>query len=557
MSSINSIDLHLRTYRSALKSNLEITVNSLTNSHLKMESILHPLGNNPTHVDLAALVYCLLRLPSCIDRTRKVIMGQSPTVFATAGFPDVLKWSPVTAPARRRSCFFNPNTRLTAAFISSISDVDDLVNSLIAFQTEWNKFHLLTQPQYPTYLRFKAGIKSGDICRTIGVEPEDWQKFIIALGPHHHLRLRRLYKYSQNIRLQLLAGSWVDYTKTVQRWWKNIAIIIAPKYHISHQTIYFISSNDHSLLNTFTGFPLQIKPDLLELAQKHQPELYSLYQQIRSGDYPLSESDFFYYLYKHFSSDLKLKRKFNKIQDKLGIISISSAHYLDVPVQIFPLKNLLKSPHRDPRLKISKPYRLQHSPALIFNIDYPLGFASYHVLNEILENVNQIKGIYILGKAAVLNSELGDIEIPRLVFDEQSQNTYMFNNCFNHFFPFANSQGSILTNQKSVSVLGTFLENEALLKKYMANNITVIEMEAGPYLSAISEATYDQQLPHNTIIDLNSAPLDIGIINYTSDTPYSKAKNLGAGQLDLHGIEPVYLGSLAILQRIINLEEEK
>jgi hypothetical protein len=44
--------------------------------------------------------------------------------------------------------------------------------------------------------------------------------------------------------------------------------------------------------------------------------------------------------------------------------------------------------------------------------------------------------------------------------------------------------------------------------------------------------------------------------SYTSDTPYSRAKNLGAGALNLAGIEPVYLGSLAILQRIINLEEE-
>jgi hypothetical protein len=90
----------------------------------------------------------------------------------------------------------------------------------------------------------------------------------------------------------------------------------------------------------------------------------------------------------------------------------------------------------------------------------------------------------------------------------------------------------------------------------MDNNFTVIEMESGPYLSAITEATYDQQLPRGTIVDLNQAPLDIGIINYTSDTPYSQAKNLGAGSLELNGVEPVYLGSLAILQRIIYQEEK-
>ena len=173
-----------------------------------------------------------------------------------------------------------------------------------------------------------------------------------------------------------------------------------------------------------------------------------------------------------------------------------------------------------------------------------------------MENVARVKGVYITGKAAVLNSEIGDIQIPRLVFDEHTQNTYMFNNCFNNFFPYTNNQGSILTNQKAVSVLGTYLENEALLQKYSENNLTIIEMESGPYLGAVAEATYDQPTPRNTIIDLNPAPMDIGIINYTSDTPYSKAKNLGTQHLTLDGVEPVYLASLAILQRIINLEED-
>ena len=82
-------------------------------------------------------------------------------------------------------------------------------------------------------------------------------------------------------------------------------------------------------------------------------------------------------------------------------------------------------------------------------------------------------------------------------------------------------------------------------------------MESGPYLSAITEGTYDQQAPKNTIVDLNSAPYDVGIINYTSDTPFSSVQNLGDSNLGLSGIEPVTLGSLAILQRIINLEQVK
>jgi hypothetical protein len=292
---------------------------------------------------------------------------------------------------------------------------------------------------------------------------------------------------------------------------------------------------------------LQSKEKLLKLAPKNYSEL---------SDY-IHQNDFLYYLSKYLANDKKYQNNFQKLQNHLGILTIPSADYLDLNTQIFPIKNLLKSKYLDSRIKINKPAKLAKSDALIFNIDYPLGFAAYHILSEVLENVAIVKGVYILGKAAVLNSEIGDLEIPRLVFDEHTQNSYFFKNCFNTFFPYPNTQGSILTNQKSVTVLGTFLENDALLKKYSENNLTVIEMESGPYMSAITQATYDQQTPKSTLVDLNSAPFDIGVINYTSDTPYSRAKNLGAGALNLAGIEPVYLGSLAILQRIINLEEEE
>lgn len=547
MSSINSIELHVRTYRSALKSNLEVTIHSLTHSYLKIDSILHPLATDPTHLDSSALVYSLLRLPKTIDITKTVVMGQNPQVFSDRGFPDITKWKKITSPARRRTRFFDPKTGTSASIISSVTDIDDIVNLLIAFQIEWNKFHRLIVTTYPKYSQFKKALSSPEFLELIHLNSDDWEKVKVALGKNWRLRLKRIYKHTQNLRLRLLAGSWIDYSKTTQRWWKNIAITLAETHHISRQKIYFVSSNSHSLINLITGFALKSEKELLKFAPKNYSELTPF----------IHKNDLLYYLSRYLNTNRKYQSNWQKLQDRLGIITIPSENYLDINTQIIPIKNLLKSKYLDPRLKISKPSKIAKSDSLIFNIDYPLGFAAYHILSEVLENVAQVKGVYILGKAAVLNSEIGDLEIPRLSFDEHTQNSYIYKNCFNTFFPYTNTQGSILTHQKSVAVFGTFLENEALLKKYSENNLTIIEMETGPYLSAVTEATYDQQTPRGTMIDLNSAPFDIGIINYTSDTPYSKAKNLGAGSLNLAGIEPVYLGSLAILQRIINLEEEQ
>lgn len=554
---IADIDLHVRSYRSALKSNLEITINSLTNSHLRLESILHPLGSNPNLIDFSSLIYSVLRMPSEVDNTHLVLMGQNPDVFAVAGYPDITSWPKTTSHARRRTRYFNSRTHVAASLISSITDVDDIVNLLIAYQTEWNKFHSLLKANYSTLLQFKKALRSGKLFTDLKIDTSDWASFLAALGPKWKLRLRRIYLRHQDIRLRLLAGSWIDYAKTVQFWWKNINSVFSHQtsQHLSQKNIYLVSSNLHSLLNLFTGFPSSQKTHLLAHLKDDNPSLYATWTQIQKQESNIPENDFLNFIYKEYSHTSEFKDKFTHLQSQLGILSIPNVDFLDVNAQVFPITSFIKSTHIDPRLKITKPQKLHDSDAIILNIDYPLGFAAYHILNEILENVGKVCGLYVLGKAAVLNSEIGDIEIPRIVFDEHTQNTYLFNNCFNSFFPFPNHQGSILTNQKAVSVLGTFLENDALLTKYLENNLTVIEMESGPYLSAVTEATYDQQLPRNTIVELNQAPLDIGVINYTSDTPYSQAKNLGAGSLELNGIEPVYLGSLAILQRIINLEE--
>jgi hypothetical protein len=556
-STIEAIELHLRSYRSALQSTLELTINSLTNSHLKMDSVLHPHGSDPNVVDTAALIYSIFRLPAAIDQADKVIIGQTPEVFIEAGFSTVLSWSRVTSPARRRSMHFSKSAGILACFAGSISDIDDLVNLLIAYQHEWNKFHQLLNQKYKSFNEVTKALTDNTLHSSLDISQDDWQRLTIALGTSWQSRLKHIYREKRNLRLQLLAGSWVDYTKATQRWWKNIAQTTTNQCHLSDQKIYFVSSNSHCLLNLISGFAVKNQKEIIGLIRAQYPELYSIWQQIQNKENFLHPNDFLYYASKFFLQDISNQILYKQLQSNLNVLTIPSAHYLDINTQIFPLKTLAQSHHLDNRLKISHRNLLKKSSAIIFNIDYPLGFTAYHILNEILENVHQVKGVYILGKAAVLNSEIGDIQIPRVVFDEHTQNTYMFNNCFNSFFPFANNQGSILTHQKAVSVLGTFLENEALLQKYSENNLTVIEMESGPYLSAVTEATYDQQTPKNTIVDLNSSPFDIGIVNYTSDTPYSKAKNLGSHSLTLNGVEPVYLGSLAILQRIIDLEEKQ
>jgi hypothetical protein len=232
---------------------------------------------------------------------------------------------------------------------------------------------------------------------------------------------------------------------------------------------------------------------------------------------------------------------------------IESNFSFDVDIQVLALKDL-RPDWLDPRLSRDDLDLLAKSDALIVNIDYPLGMAAYLILSYLATRVGALQGVYIMGKAATLNGVIGDVMIPSVVHDEQSQNTYLFNNCFRAIDIGDLMYGSKLDNQKSVSVRGTFLQTPRFMDVFYREGYTDIEMEAGPYLSAIYELARPKRYPTNELVNLHALPFDLGILHYASDTPLSKGKNLGAGSLSYYGMDPTYAASLAILRRILDVE---
>ncbi len=118
---------------------------------------------------------------------------------------------------------------------------------------------------------------------------------------------------------------------------------------------------------------------------------------------------------------------------------------------------------------------LRRSPAVVVNIDYPLGLAAYNILREIAETVGELRGVYSLGKAATLNADVGDVMLSSVVHDEHSGNTFWLDNAFgvNDIAPFLRF-GSGLDNQRAVTVSGTFLQNRGHLDFYYREAFTVV-----------------------------------------------------------------------------------
>ena len=238
----------------------------------------------------------------------------------------------------------------------------------------------------------------------------------------------------------------------------------------------------------------------------------------------------------------------------VGVTHLSSRTALRVSAQVMALDRLDPA-GLDPRLGPLDADKLAASEAVIVNIEYPLGLAAYNILRELTEGTDTLRGAYVLGKAATLNADVGDVLISGVIHDEHSGSTYWLDNAFSFddIAPYL-VFGSGLDNQRAVTVKSTFLQNRNYLDFYYREAYTVVEMEAGPFCNAVYEVADADRYPVGEAVSFAKLPIDFGIIHYASDTPYTQARTLGASGLSYFGMDSTYASSVAILRRILKLE---
>ncbi len=555
------IKLYLRTYYSLLRSTSEVQVKTFSEAHKRIHSALH-IHAHAAEPDMAAFIYSILRMPECLDRLRLVVMGQSEQLFAQHGYPDVESWTAVTAPGRRRRSFYNGKDTL-AVYIASQSDIDDLVPILTAYQIERRKLRqLLNKPTVITLLTEiqekgsePAGTDLIQLAHATTILAEDLERLCQIWGKETAVKLLHIAQEKQNLAVRLLSGSFIDYKRATRRWWLNVERHV-PAINFSESPIYFVSSNTHSLANLISGYALNNENRIQKFIDASGSEsLNEEYHNIVEENVPSSRENFLYYALKKLAeADPSIQEERLQAEKDVGLVRVPSEHSFDIAVQIIPL-NQLKPACLDGRLRLPGVEKLQKSRALIVNIDYPLGMAAYQVFMEIARNIAELRGVYIMGKAATLNGRIGDVMIPSVVHDEHSLNTYLFQNCFaaDDVAPYL-VYGNVMDNQKAITVPGTFLQNEGYMSVFYREGYTDMEMEAGPFLSSIYEMVRPKRHPYNEIVNLTQIPFPVGILHYASDTPFSKGKNLGAKNLSYFGMDPTYATTVSILRHILAAE---
>jgi hypothetical protein len=556
------VELYIRTYYSLLRSSDAVQIRSLEEVHAGMNSLLHQHARDRAP-DMTAFIYAHLRLPTCIKETKEIVLGQSSAVFNEAGLGNVWSWEKVSGKARRRRCFFNRQTGTLACIIASRSDIDDVIPMLTAYQIEWNKIHSLLQhlpADFDLSQAHKRNESWSSLADELMMSVGDLTRWRSICGDDFINNIREIRQCEISFQVRLLNGSLIEYNRATNAWWQVIEDRVPD---LITQPIYFISSNTHSFANLLSGFALKYQDEINRyLEDSGQQELIDEWRQIQTHKVPSSRENFWYYAMKKYLQEPDtdgIRARRNQHEVSCGIQRVNSEHSFDVDAQVFRISKL-KPEEMDPRVREGMPDLgfLEKSNALILNIDYPLGFAAYHILTEVAENAGRVLGVYVLGKAATLNAVVGDVMIPYVVHDEHSRNTYLCPRAFEARDVSPNLvYGTVLDNQKAVSVLGTFLQNPTYMDVFYREGYTGIEMEAGPYLSAVFEMFRPNRHPVDEIVNLDRVPFDLGVLHYASDRPLSKGKNLGAGTLSYYGMDPTYACSLAIIKRIFKLEKDR
>jgi len=551
------IERYVNAYHALLGGGGEVAVECLESLHQAVSSSLHR-GAAAKTIMVSAFLYSALRLPDCMERVDYVVIGASEPVFRAHGYEDINMWEPAPAQARRRKALFN-GQRTLAVCLSSISDIDDLVPSLCAYQIEWNKMHArlsrLTLVRSLAKGRITASAIGGALKAALGVSTGDYQMLAEVWGSHWDRKIAALASAPKSLHLRMLPSDQGGYKKEVKKWWASIAEHFRDA-GIERRPLYLVSSNTHSLANLISGFAYRHRDELIAHAfDKGSGELYRTWEWLQRDESD-AKLNFYYHVQREYvkrnSSLYKIQRT---MEENAGLQRFGHERFLDQETQIIDVSRI-NPDCIDIRVNRRHLNVLKKSSALILNIDYPLGFSAYYIMSQIAEAAANLRGVYVMGKSAAMIGRLGDIMIPSEISDEHTRNRYMFKNCFSvrNLVAYLSNM-AVFDDQKSVTVRGTFLHNWDSVKHLHKEDFTGIEMEAGPYLSALYEYIHGRPAPRNRQVRIEPpSTFDIGILHYCSDTPYNVRASLLSSRMGYAGVEAAYTCALPILQLILSRE---
>lgn len=513
--------------------------NSLKILMQKIKPSLYRFVNDPERIDLEALHYSLRRLPDQIGTIKQITVVQRISEGVKKDFTSI------KTAARRRDTYRTDADRYVTAFQGGMTDLFDFISTITCFQIESEKI----RQKYLHYLKkesdrpYSSSIwhaleKMTDAALT-GLEEKLKRSLLHELSIEFRVDYDAIKLVDQEIGGTLLklakdlahrdpddfkivfveSFALVGRYRNIAKEWSERLCQFLKTQGFENRPLHIISSNTHSVINCLSPYVWSKleKKSLLESGK-----LSEGYLQIR----------------EFLKNPEELSKKL-ELEAQHGIFYLEQGDGAPA-FQVIDLCQLDAS-RMDPRLKINQDYLRKEKP-MIINFDYAFGEQGFYIMNEVCEALGSvIHGLWIMGKAGILDGKRGEIMLPGYFVEQGGGNTYAFPNVLTVkdfegiFSDTIHHDGPMLT------VSGTFLQNEEVLRYFLTNwNALGMEMEGIPYARAIEQNILRKRLLSNVII---------GVAYYASDAPLSGdtlAVSLGA-----EGVKPVYAISVAVLNRIL------
>ncbi len=552
----SQVSRYQHSYQQSLHTHSEIKLETILREYQRVGSSLHR-GADSDEVITSAFLYSCNRLPDCLPVVDDSIVASSIQAIEGCGLAeDITSWTQVFAEKRRRMAFFDGKSRLIL-LVTSLSDLDDVIPGLCAYQIEWNKMHRRLAADGLAAELASGRIKASDahprLRHALGLNRADFDALKQLWGQDWDSKMAAISAAPKDFRVRILPLLEDDFRGLSRQWWEAVLKKFAGR-DIANRPVYVVTSNNHSLVNLVLGFAQRHQDRIREFARENCDDEFRRTMRRLEVEDTLTCRNLLYLAQTDLlAQDPDLDRAKAEMEAASGILRTSPLPPLLAEAQLIELGKL-DSRTLDPRLKLRDAGKLAQSDALILNTDYPLGFAAYHLLETAAEHLKNWRGLFILGKSAAMIGRLGDILLPSQVRDVHSRRLYRFDNCFSarNLAPYL-CDCAVFDDQRSLTVHGTFLHGWETVRELHRADFTVIEMEAGPCLAAVQNICGASRDRGQEAHRLRLPPdFHLGILHYTSDTPYNVRASLLSRPLGLTGLEATYACSLAIMQFIID-----
>ncbi len=510
-----------------------------------MEPSLHRYCREAGVVDVDALVYTTARLPDGVHALREFLVQAD----VPDKLPQMAGIRKVETPARRRSTFLIGEDVVIVVAREGVTELLDLVTLLTSYAIEAHKIaHLLRDTPLLKDLRaYLAGppdlVRQNRLMARLAFQLGSTDDALVRLdaswGGELLPRMLYLVDNPATLVVRLHRDYSIEASRQRARAWSEH--LFEQTAVLSQKEVHIVSSNLFAAVNLLSGFPRLHTEAIWDWAST-QSSHRELFQNAAGSE--SARTNLIYMVLPEWLQAFPDRLAERLAYDREhGLQNLEDTFHVGVGAQAIALAKL-DFDRLDPRLTLDRAGILERSP-LLLNFDYAFGEQAGIVVEQLFRRfAGRVASFSIMGKAGTVVGDRGGVMLPNYLLREGSRDVYDLP--FGNYLDPADFRelelGAVYSDGPMLTVLGTILQNDAMLLSYRDEwKILGLEMEGIPYLRALHQCRK---------LGFLRDDLRVGVAYWASDAPLRVGEGL-SHESALQGLTAVYAINVAILNCLL------